>query len=156
MARFYVSIADANRILDTSQECLSLEHAKKLALRQPKNWPETRSLPTSEESTFRSRMREAIWSTMSRYRMGCPSVLSSMECGSTGLEVGPPPSRRWRATPANGGLQTERMTANRARCRPSEAEFLLDYASLVCSSQESLHRASSRSRAQPTACLRPH
>jgi hypothetical protein len=31
MARFYVSIADANRILDTSQECLSLEHAKKLA-----------------------------------------------------------------------------------------------------------------------------
>jgi hypothetical protein len=31
MPRFYVSIADANRILDTSQECLTLEHAKKLA-----------------------------------------------------------------------------------------------------------------------------
>jgi hypothetical protein len=31
MPRFYVSIADANRILDTSQECLALEHAKKLA-----------------------------------------------------------------------------------------------------------------------------
>ena len=32
MPRFYVSIADANRILDTSQECLTLEHAKKLAV----------------------------------------------------------------------------------------------------------------------------
>jgi hypothetical protein len=32
MARFYVSIADANRILDTGQECLTLEHAKKLAV----------------------------------------------------------------------------------------------------------------------------
>jgi len=31
MPRFYVSIADANRILDTSQECLTFEHAKKLA-----------------------------------------------------------------------------------------------------------------------------
>ena len=31
MARFYVSIADANRILDPIQECLTLEHAKKLA-----------------------------------------------------------------------------------------------------------------------------
>jgi hypothetical protein len=32
MPRFYVSIADANRILDTGQECLTLEHAKKLAV----------------------------------------------------------------------------------------------------------------------------
>ena len=32
MPRFYVSISDANRILDTSQECLTLEHAKKLAV----------------------------------------------------------------------------------------------------------------------------
>ena len=32
MPRFYVSIADANRILDTCQECLTLEHAKKLAV----------------------------------------------------------------------------------------------------------------------------
>ena len=31
MARFYVSIADANCILDPIQECLTLEHAKKLA-----------------------------------------------------------------------------------------------------------------------------
>ena len=32
MPRFYVSIADANRILDTGQEeCLTFEHAKKLA-----------------------------------------------------------------------------------------------------------------------------
>jgi hypothetical protein len=32
MPRFYVSIADENRILDTGQECLTLEHAKKLAV----------------------------------------------------------------------------------------------------------------------------
>jgi hypothetical protein len=32
MPRFYVSIADADRILDTSQECLTLEHAKQLAV----------------------------------------------------------------------------------------------------------------------------
>jgi hypothetical protein len=31
MARFYVSIAGANCILDLIQECLTLEHAKKLA-----------------------------------------------------------------------------------------------------------------------------
>jgi hypothetical protein len=31
MPRFYVSVADANRILDTGQERLTLEHAKKLA-----------------------------------------------------------------------------------------------------------------------------
>ena len=36
MPRFYVSIADANRILDTSQECLTLEHAKKLAVQTAK------------------------------------------------------------------------------------------------------------------------
>ena len=34
MARFYVSIADANRILETGQECLTLEHAKKLAVQR--------------------------------------------------------------------------------------------------------------------------
>ena len=32
MARFYVSIAGANCILDLIQECLTLEHAKKLAV----------------------------------------------------------------------------------------------------------------------------
>jgi hypothetical protein len=32
MPRFYVSVADANRILDTSEECLTLEHAKKPAV----------------------------------------------------------------------------------------------------------------------------
>ena len=32
MPRFYVNIADANRILDTGQECLTLEHARKLAV----------------------------------------------------------------------------------------------------------------------------
>ena len=32
MQRFYVSIPDENRILDTGQECLTLEHAKKLAV----------------------------------------------------------------------------------------------------------------------------
>jgi hypothetical protein len=32
MARFYVSIADANRILGPSQECLTFEHAEKLAV----------------------------------------------------------------------------------------------------------------------------
>ena len=35
-------------------------------------------------------MREAIWSTRSRYRMGCPPAVSSMECASTRLEVGVP------------------------------------------------------------------
>jgi hypothetical protein len=43
------------------------------------------------------------------------------------------------------------MTANRARCRSSEAKFLLYHASLICSLQESQHKASSRSREQPTA-----
>ena len=33
MPRFYVSITDAHRILDTGQECLTLEHAKKLAVK---------------------------------------------------------------------------------------------------------------------------
>ena len=32
MPRFYVSIVDENRILDTGQECLTLEHAKKIAV----------------------------------------------------------------------------------------------------------------------------
>ena len=32
MARFYVSITDANVILGRSQECLTLDHAKKLAV----------------------------------------------------------------------------------------------------------------------------
>ena len=32
MQRFYVSTVDENRILDTGQECLTLEHAKKIAV----------------------------------------------------------------------------------------------------------------------------
>ena len=127
MARFYVSIADANCILDPIQECLTLEHAKKLAAQTAEEL-----VRNKEPSRLRGKHvqvtdeRGNLVYTMSRYRMGCPSVVSSMECGSTGLKVA---SRLRDAGPqlqTNGGLQTERMTANRARCRSSEAKFLLD------------------------------
>jgi hypothetical protein len=54
MARFYVSIADANCILDPIQECLTLEHAKKLAAQTAEELVRNKDLPDSEESTFRS------------------------------------------------------------------------------------------------------
>jgi secreted trypsin-like serine protease len=51
-------------------------------------------------------------------------------------------------------VQTELMAANRARS--PEVEAVLGSASLAVSSHESLHRASSRSRAQPMTHLRQH
>ena len=95
MARFYVSIADANCILDPIQECLTLEHAKKLVAQTAEEL-----VRNKEPSRLRGKHVQvtAIWSTM------CPSVVSSMECGSTGLKVA---SRLLDAGPqlqTNGGL----------------------------------------------------
>jgi hypothetical protein len=158
MPRFYVSIADATAFLTLARNASPLNTPKNLPFRQPKKWPETRSILNLEESTFRSRMREATWSTRSRYRMGCPPAVSSMECNTwIGVPLFP---ECWPATPANRSAtfsnQTERTTANRARCRSSEAGCLRDCASLAYSSEESLRRASSRSHVQPMACLRQH
>ena len=145
--------------LTLARNASPLNTPKNLPFRQLRNWPETRTAPNSEESTFRSRMREAIWSTRSRYRMGCPPAVSSMECASTRLEVGvplfPDAGPQLRRAGAQR-FQTERMTANRARCRSSGAGCLLGSASLAYSSEESLHRASSTLRAQPMVCLRQH
>ena len=74
--------------LTLARNASPLNTPKNLPIKQPKNWSETRAAPNLEKSTFRSRMREAIWSTRSRYRMGCPPAVSSMEWASTRLEVG--------------------------------------------------------------------
>jgi hypothetical protein len=103
MARFYISIADANCILDPIQECLTLEHAKKLAA-------QTAEELVRNKEPFRLRGKHVQVTDErgnlvynDRYRMGCPSVVSSMECGSTGLEVA--------SRPLDAGPQLRRTAA---------------------------------------------
>ena len=50
--------------------------------------------------------------------MGCPSAVSSMECGSTGLEVDLPLRN---SGDSEYNASKPNMTASRARCRSSEA-----------------------------------
>jgi hypothetical protein len=90
MPRLYVSIADANRILDTGQECLTLEHAKKLAVQTAEELAREQEYSHLRGKYVQVTDERGNLVYKSRYRMGCPSAVSSMECGSTGLEVGLP------------------------------------------------------------------
>ena len=89
MPRFYVSIADANRILDTSQECLTLEHAKKLADQTAEELVRNKGCSQLREKYVQVTDERGNL-VYNRYRMGCPPAVSSTECASTRLEVGVP------------------------------------------------------------------
>ena len=132
MPRFYVNIADANRILDTGQECLTLEHAKKLAAQTAEEL-----VRNKEPSRLRGKHVQvtAIWSTM------CPSVVSSMECGSTGLKVA---SRLLDAGPQ---LQTNKALGGPTKSSLSSFDVLIIVICCVSVRQATIRRCQ---RSDPT------